>query len=170
MSTLAALLGSLALLSGVTSYALPDDVLLRRLNLLCCGAWAGHFLALGDAAGASMLVIAMVMIGARMLGLSRLGRAAWLVNVTVAAAALVSVAMGQTDGRALLPILGAFFINTGVCYCTRHMLTGLVVIGEVLWLAHAWSIGSVFAVVSTGLALGALAVRSFGVQTRVAAR
>ena len=170
MTTLAALLGSLALVAGLTGYALPDDAWLRRLNILCCGAWAGHFLALGDGAGASMMGLAMVMIGARALDRPGLGRAAWLVNVTVASAALASVAMGQTPWRTLLPVMGAFFINTGVSYFTRHGLTGLVVVGEALWLAHAWSIGSVFAAVSTSLALGALAVRSLGLQARVAAR
>lgn len=170
MTLLAALLGSLALVTGLASYALPDDAALRRLNLLCCGAWAGHFLALGDGVGAAMMGLAMVMIGACALDRPGLGRAAWLVNVTVASAALASAAMGETSWRTLLPVMGAFCINTGVSYFARHGLTALLVVGEALWLAHAWSIGSAFAALSTGLALGALGVRSLGLQARVPAR
>lgn len=168
MEHFAAILGTGALVVGVASYAVSRDLILRVMGILCCTLWGLHFGLLGDLYGASMMLVAITMTGAAILSWMRLARAALAVNAAAAGVLAVGAISGQGNWRPLLPVFGGMAINSAMTFLGGHAMTAMIVVGELLWFANAWMIGSTSAMISGGFNLAALAVRTYGVARRQA--
>lgn len=161
MDYLVDILGALALGFGVLSYGFRQDSVLRLLNLLCCVLWMGHFALMKDHSAVMMLVIAIVMIGSSALGFFRISRCAFWVNACLVPASLMSAYLGLSSWRAILPVMGGFFINGAVSFLQGHKMTFFIALGEIVWLVNGLLIGSAYASVSAVFGVLALGVRTF---------
>ena len=151
--------GFAALFITAAGFALPKDRALQIINILGCALWATHFALMGEITAFLMLLLAIVMVGASVLGSARLTSAAWLLNLLLIPATAAMVLTGGASPADLLPVLGGFLINTGVARCRGLSMTITVGLGELLWGIAALSIGSVPAMIACAMNLSALLIR-----------
>jgi hypothetical protein len=151
--------GLLAFCLTTSSYAFKDDHTLRVVNFSACVFWALHMMCLGAWSSFAMVTLAIFMIGGALLDRDDWSLKLWLVNLLLIPVTVVSAMAGFVSGAALLPILGGFFINTGVVRFSGMTLTVFIAAGEVVWLINGFVIGSNFAILNNGIGLAVLIVR-----------
>ena len=159
METLSHITGLLALTLTTSSYAFKADQTLRIVNFTACLFWALHMATLGAWSSFAMVVLAIFMIGSSLFDREEWVLKLWVANLLVIPATILSAMAGLVSGAALLPVLGGFFINTGVVRFSGMALTLFVAAGELMWLINGFVIGSNFAIINNSLGLGVLAFR-----------
>jgi hypothetical protein len=155
------LVGYLALAITLVSFSLANDRSLQKLNLTGCVLWAVHFGMLGEWSACLMLIIAGVMVSASISGLPKLTNIAWLLNIILIPIMASMILGGGASWFEIFPVIGGFFINTGVAKCKGYGMTATIAIGHLIWIVAAIGMGSVPATVANALNLLALAYREF---------
>lgn len=164
METLSHITGLLALALTTSSYAFKADQTLRTVNFTACLFWALHMATLGAWSSFAMVVLAIFMIGSSLFDREEWALKLWIANLLVIPATILSAMAGLVSGAALLPVLGGFFINTGVVRFSGIALTLFIGAGELMWLINGFVIGSNFAIINNSLGLGVLTYRLWKLQ------
>ncbi len=161
MDMIADIIGYLALVITLVSFSLAKDEDLQKLNLVGCLLWAFHFGAMGQVSATIMLMLASLMVGSSLAGLKNLTNMAWIFNILLIPVMSMMILSGGAGWFAILPVLGGFFINTGVSRCSGNGMTITIMIGLIVWIIAAVMMGSIPAIIANLLNLVALIVREF---------
>lgn len=159
MEYLTDILGYSALIVTMVGFSLRDDVKLQKLNLAGCILWAGHFALMQEIAAFIMLVLATIIVGSAIFNMKRATNAAWLANILMIPIFSAVTLSNGGSWAGILPILGGFFINTGVSRCTGSGMTLVIGLGQILWIAASFLMGSTPALIANTLNFCALIIR-----------
>lgn len=159
MDMTADIIGYLGLTVTLVSFSLAKDGNLQKLNLAGCLLWAVHFGAMGEWSAFIMLLVASSMVGSSIAGRKSLTNAVWMFNILLIPVMSMMILGGGAGWFAILPVLGGFFINTGVAKCSGNGMTFTIMAGLIIWVVAAVMMGSVPAILANLLNLAALIVR-----------
>ncbi len=161
MEMTADIIGYLGLLITLVSFSLAKDELLQKLNLVGCLLWAVHFGAMEQWSAFIMLVMASAMVGSSIAGMKALTNMVWMLNILIIPVTAMMILSGGAAWPAILPVLGGFFINTGVSKCRGNAMTYTIMAGMIAWIAAAVIMESIPAIIANLLNLLALLFREF---------
>lgn len=161
MDMLPHLIGYAALAITLVSFSLANDRSLQKLNFAGCILWAFHFGMLGEWSACLMLVVASVMVASAIAGMKAITNLAWIFNILLIPVMASMIISGGAGWVAILPVIGGFFINTGVSRCSGYGMTITIMIGHIIWIIAAFLMGSMPALIANGLNFLALILREF---------
>jgi hypothetical protein len=168
MEMIASTLGYAALGITLVSFSLANDKMLQKLNLLGCMLWAVHFGMMKEYSACLMLVVACIMVASSIAGYKQMTNFAWLFNILLIPVMATMIIGGGTHWVAILPVIGGFFINTGVAKCSGYGMTITIMMGHVIWIIAAALMGSAPALIANFLNFAALAFREISRRKNVA--
>lgn len=161
MDMTADIIGYMGLIITLVSFSLAKDKLLQKLNLVGCLLWALHFGAMEEWSAFTMLVIASAMVASSIAGLKALTNMVWMINILLIPIISMMILSGGAGWYAILPVLGGFFINTGVSKCSGNAMTYTIMAGMIAWIAAAVMMNSYPAIIANLLNLLALLFREY---------
>jgi len=153
------IVGYAALAITLVSFSLSNDRNLQKLNFAGCILWAFHFGMLGEWSACLMLVVASVMVASAIAGMKKVTNLAWIFNILLIPVMASMILSGGAGWVAILPVIGGFFINTGVSRCSGFGMTLTIMIGHIIWIIAAALMGSMPALIANCLNFGALVIR-----------
>jgi len=156
MDTIPEIIGYVALAITLVSFSMPEDDKLQKLNLAGCTLWAAHFCMLMEWSAFIMLLLACAMVASSILGLKRVTNVAWILNILLIPVMASMIISGGAGWLSILPVIGGFFINTGVAKCRGYGMTITIAMGHITWMIATLAMGSIPAFASNALSLVAL--------------
>ena len=152
--------GYAALSITAISFCMTSDHVLQRLNIVGCLFWMIHFALIGAVAATLMLALAVIMILTSAVKMHRVSRIAWQINLGLIPAIAVMCLLGYAAWPSLTPVIGGFLINTGISRCRGHIMSLMVVGGELFWILTGLFLGSLPVIAANLLNIAALGVRT----------
>ena len=159
MDMTADIIGYLGLIVTLVSFSLAKDENLQIINLVGCLLWAVHFGVMEEWSAFVMLLVASGMVGSSIAGDKALTNALWMFNILLIPVMSMMILGGGAGWYAILPVLGGFFINTGVAKCSGNGMTFTIMAGLIVWVVAAVMMGSLPAILANLLNLAALIIR-----------